>query len=105
VRRGDAAAAHAKGVNEMWLIHGTSKMDPSVICKDRGVDPHYSRAGYFGTAAYFSEFTSYSHNSYRYDVPTQAGVAQLLVVRVAAGLVQVRSRVTVVTCCLCERKR
>ena len=92
VRRHDPAAADAKGLNEMWLIHGTSKTNPDEICKERGIDFHYAEAGYFGRATYFSEFTSYSHSSYRYDVPGQPGVAQLLLVRVAAGLVQVRRR-------------
>jgi hypothetical protein len=85
------AGAAAKGLNEMWLIHGTSTTDPDVICQQRGIDPHYAAAGLFGRAAYFAEFTSYSDDGYRYNVPGRPGVAQLLLVRVAAGLVQVRS--------------
>lgn len=71
--------------NEWIMKHGTRGTSPAVICESRcGLNFQYSDGGFFGRAAYTAEDASYSHG-YRYHYPD--GSAQMLLVRVAAGVV------------------
>ncbi len=48
----------------------------------------------FGRAAYFAEKLAYSHKGYCHNPDGMPGLAQLLLVRVACGLIQVGQRRT-----------
>ena len=91
-RRG-VAAANGGDANEQWLVHGTGSIPPEQLWGGVGFHINYaSSRGFFGRAFYFAEDFGYS-NSYRYNVPGGNKMAQMFVVRVAAGAVDQREAI------------
>jgi hypothetical protein len=88
------AVSSLKRVNVLFIMLAGSRTDPRHIWSDSsgGLDFRFCTTGFFGRAAYFSERTAYCDNSgYKYcgdDIPFPRphNLAQLFVVRVAAGL-------------------
>jgi hypothetical protein len=67
------------------MFHGTRETNPEIVYSgEQGLDCRHSGSGYFGIAAYSAEDALYS-DSYRYNDPSSNGLAQMFLVRVAAG--------------------
>jgi hypothetical protein len=77
-----------KRANERWMKHGTRGTEPQKLCDHyRGLDCAYSSMDcLYGRAGYTAEDAAYS-DFYRYNVPG-GKLAQMILVRVAAGKIQ-----------------
>ncbi len=76
-------------INEKFLFHGTSDMDPhKIVASEHGVDFRYSSTSkkslMWGRGSYFAENFSYS-SMYSYKVPGD-GTRQLMLVSVLTGI-------------------
>eukprot|EP00045_Choanoeca_perplexa_P018184 m.281223 g.281223 ORF g.281223 m.281223 type:complete len:1746 (-) comp17739_c0_seq6:2113-7350(-) len=86
-KAGEAMEQQGHDKNEMLLFHGTGKFPPAELARTTGIDFRHSREGMFGRGAYFAERSEYSAQN-RYVYTNARGEKQMIVAKVAAGVVQ-----------------
>ena len=70
--------------NELFVYHGTSTTDPSLIYSSpEGLDFRYSNQGFWGRGSYFAEECSLA-DSFSYHVP-QSNLKQIFLFNILAG--------------------
>jgi len=89
-QRNYVARGNGGNANELRLWHGTGgTASKQVATSASGIDPIYSAPGYYGRGSYFAEEADYSDRGYAHNVGD--GLKELLLVRVLAGKVDVRT--------------
>jgi len=83
-----AAVALKRGgdANEQWLWHGTGDLSPAdALQHEAGMDPRFSRAGYYGGGLYLAERARYSNYGRYPHVLQDRRRRQLVLLRAAVG--------------------
>ena len=87
MKRGGGGGGGGGGANELWMWHGTRKLQPATALRHEvGLDPRFSSAGFYGGGLYLAEKARYSNGGYVHcpDHP-DTSTRQILLVRAAIG--------------------